>query len=137
MVATQLDLASVSDERGTLVTADAGQLGVPIKRMFQVFDVPAGLTRGGHAHRTCHQFLIASVGTIDVGVHDGVDLTTYRLDDPAQALHVPPGVWASQTYVTNGAVLTVLASHPYEESDYIRVFAEFLATVATEDTRHA
>lgn len=129
MVATELWLTTIADDRGTLVTVDMQELGLPMQRMFQIRDVPPGSTRGGHAHRACHQVLIASAGIIDIELHDGVQGRILRLQDPARALHVPPGMWTSQTYVTSGAMLTVLASHPYSEADYIRDFAEFLEMV--------
>jgi dTDP-4-dehydrorhamnose 3,5-epimerase-like enzyme len=125
MIATEVELTVLADDRGSLVAMDTLTFGHPIARVFQVRDVPVGTVRGGHAHRSCHQLLVASQGTIVVTIHDGTEETTFRLDRPGRGLHIPPMTWASQTYVSDHAILTVLASHPFSESDYIRDFTEF------------
>ena len=69
--------------------------------------------------------MLITVGSPSVAARPGDWGATVRLDDPNHALHVPPRVWASQFAFSPDAVLTVLASHAYEESDYIRTYDEF------------
>lgn len=69
---------------------------------------------------------------MEVACHDGEQWSAYNLDRPSVALHVPPGIWAEETYKTEDALLTVLTSHPYEPSDYVSDFEEFLALKAVE-----
>ena len=70
--------------------------------------------------------LIASAGVVEVNCHDGAGWATYALDRPSLALHVPPGTWAVETYLTEVSLLTVLASHPYDPGDYVNDYDEFL-----------
>jgi len=97
-----------------------------IKRAFVLFDIPAGEDRGAHAHRKCHQFLIAVSGAFEVMLDDGVNKKTVRLDRPYYGLHIPPGIWAAEQSFSGGAVCLVFASHGYDESDYIRDYDLFL-----------
>lgn len=113
-------LTAAADSRGLLT---AGQfpdtLPFPPARIFVVTRSPAGTVRGGHAHRTCHQLLIATAGVVHVEYDDDAGSQHVALTDATTALHIPPLVWAEQTYVTDGASLVVLASHQYDASDYV------------------
>lgn len=100
-------------------------LPFPIKRIFNISEVQIGSSRGGHAHYYCHQILIASSGSFDVELWDGVNKLTYRLDNPFCALHIPPFLWASEVNFSFNAVCTVLCSHEYDEEDYIRNIEEY------------
>lgn len=96
-----------------------------VKRVFYLYDIPAGESRGAHAHIECHQFLVAISGAFDVQIYDGKDTTTIRLDQPYYGLHIPPGIWASEVNFSSGAICLVMASHTYDESDYIRNLRQF------------
>ena len=114
-------LPSRRDERGALAFAETGkQLPFEVRREFHLFDLRAGVDRGGHAHRACHQFLIAMAGSFRVTTDDGAKKFEWELDSPGQGLHVPPGHWVELTPWSPSAVLSVLASHAYDEADYIR-----------------
>lgn len=114
-------LPSRRDERGVLAFAEAGkQVPFEIHREFHLYDLQAGVARGGHAHKACHQFLIAMAGSFRVTTHDGVNMTEWELRSPDKGLHVPPGHWVELTPGSSLSVLSVLASHAYDESDYIR-----------------
>lgn len=117
-----------NDERGTLTFAEVGD-GLPFcpQRYFLVYDVPAGTTRGGHAHRRCEQYLVAVRGAVTVTLDDGENRLEYRLERPGLGLHVPAGIWGEQRYVSDDACLMVLASHPYDSDDYLSDYAEFIA----------
>ena len=94
----------------------------------RVFFVRAGkgIVRGKHAHKKCNQFMVCASGKIEVICSDGVTDIKYLLDSPSHGLHVPPGIWAKEQYLTNDAVLTVLCDRHYEKDDYINDYEEFL-----------
>jgi len=103
----------------------------PVKRVFYIYDIPGGEDRGAHAHKECHQFLIAVSGSFQVETDDGVNKRTISLSRPYYGLHVPPGIWAAEKSFSSGAVCLVLASHEYNESDYIRDYNKYLEFIAT------
>lgn len=115
------------DARGQLFIAEL-PLIVPfaITRMFWVTGVPKNARRGGHAHRRCHQFLICASGAVEVKVFDGAAKRQFDLT-PGMGLHVPPGIWAEQSYGTPETVVIVLCDRPYEEEDYIWDLVSFTA----------
>lgn len=100
-----------------------------IKRVFYLYDIPGGEDRGAHAHKECHQFLIAASGAFEVQLDDGRNKRTVRLDRPYYGLHIPPGIWASEVAFSSGAICLVLTSHTYDENDYIRNYEDFLEYV--------
>lgn len=115
-----VDLSTAVDARGQLTAAQyPGALPFPPIRVFIVTNSPAGTERGGHAHRTCHQVLVATAGTVLVEFDDDDGTHILTLDDAKLGLHIPPLAWAKQTYVTDGASLVVLASHGYDVGDYV------------------
>lgn len=117
----------VPDIRGNLTVGEF-ERSVPfsIKRYFMVFDVPSMETRGEHAHRICHQFLICVRGSCAVVADDGENRQEFLLDQPDIGIHLPPMVWGIQYKYSADAVLLVFASHYYDSADYIRDYAEFL-----------
>lgn len=102
-----------------------------VQRVFYSYDIPGGEARGAHAHKQCHQFIIAASGSFEVVLNDGHNQRTVMLNRPFWGLHVPPGVWASEQNFSSGSICLVLASHPYVESDYLRNFTDFLRYRAT------
>ena len=120
-------IKSVHDERGALSFAEVGS-GLPFepKRFFLVHGVPAGTTRGGHAHRSCEQYLVAVRGKVEVALDDGEGKTEFLLERPDQALHIPAGIWGEQRYLSDDACLLVLASEPYDADEYLSDYSEFL-----------
>lgn len=97
----------------------------PVRRVFYSYDIPGGEDRGAHAHRECHQLIVAASGAFEVVLDDGVNKRTVTLNRPFWGLHVPPGVWASEQGFSSGSICLVLASHAYDEQDYIRDYEEF------------
>ncbi len=125
-----IDLPARRDERGSLAFAETGrQLPFEVRRQFHLFDLRAGVARGGHAHKACHQFLIAMAGSFRVSTDDGKSKQAWLLSSPAQGLHVPPGHWVELVPGSDSAVLSVLASHGYDEADYIRDRGQFIRHV--------
>jgi dTDP-4-dehydrorhamnose 3,5-epimerase-like enzyme len=120
-------LPKISDRRGN-ITAVNNYTEVPfdIKRVFYLYDIPGGESRGAHAHKACHQFLIAASGAFEVLMDDGRTKRQVQLNRPYMGLHIPPGIWASEINFSSGAICLVLASEPYSENDYIRDYKDFI-----------
>lgn len=123
-----VELPRVSDMRGCLTVGEF-ERSVPFaaKRYFMVFDVPSAETRGEHAHRECHQFLICVRGSVSVVADDGRKRKEFVLDRPDLGLLLPPMVWGIQYKYSPDALLLVFASHYYDAGDYIRDYDQFLA----------
>ena len=122
-----LELSKIENRAGN-ITPIQSNVNVPfnIKRVFYSYDIPGGEARGAHAHKECHQFLIAASGSFEVVLDDGVNKRTILLNRPFYGLHVPPGIWAAEQGFSSGSICLVLASHLYEENDYIRDYNDFL-----------
>lgn len=124
-------LPLIPDLRGNLTVGEFEQ-SIPFlpKRYFMVFNVPSKETRGEHAHRACHQFLICVRGSCAVLADDGLNRTEVLLDSPDKGIYLPPMVWGVQYKYTADALLLVFASHHYDATDYIRNYSDFLNEVA-------
>lgn len=96
-----------------------------IKRVFYIYDIPGGESRGAHAHKRCHQFIIAASGSFEIFLDDGKNKKTVTLNRPYFGLHIPPGIWAAEQGFSSGAICLVLASIKYSPSDYIRDYEIF------------
>lgn len=122
-----LMLPKIQNRAGN-ITPLSGNKNIPfqIKRVFYLYDIPAGQSRGAHAHKECHQLLVAASGSFEVLLDDGNSQRLVQLNKPELGLHIPPGIWASEVNFSSGSVCLVLASHTYDELDYIRDYSEFL-----------
>lgn len=116
-----------SDRKGNLTVVGNG-IDVPfdVKRVYYLYDVPGGESRGGHAHKALYQLIVAASGSFTVTLDDGTDKKTFVLNRPYTGLFVIPGIWRSLDDFSSGAVCLVLASEKYDESDYIRDYEVFL-----------
>jgi dTDP-4-dehydrorhamnose 3,5-epimerase-like enzyme len=124
-------LPIVNDHRGSLAFAEyESSLPFVVRRVFFVFDVPAGETRGNHAHKSVHQLLVCVKGCCSITVDDGRTRENLRLEHPTMGVHLPPRVWASQHEFSPDAVLLVLSSDNYDPNEYIRDYEEFLKLAA-------
>ncbi len=103
------------------------QIPFETKRIFYLYDIPGGESRGAHAHIECWQLLIAASGSFSVLADDGKQKASYFLNRPYQGLLIPPGIWASELDFSSGSVCLVLASHGYSESDYLRNYDDYLS----------
>ena len=106
---------------------NSAEVPFDIKRVFYLYDIPGGESRGAHAHKHCHQFLIAASGSFEVLLDDGLTKRVIQLNRPDIGLHIPPGIWASEVNFSSGSICLVHASHTYDESDYIRDYDDYLA----------
>ncbi len=107
----------------------------PINRVFYSYDIPGGEDRGAHAHKECHQFIIAASGAFEVVLDDGINKRTVQLNRPFRGLHVPPGIWASEQGFSSGSICLVLASHGYSEEDYIRNYDDYLKYIKEQNEK--
>lgn len=97
-----------------------------VARFFYLFDVPTQALRGGHAHKKCHQVLVAVQGSFEVILDDGSSKSSIVLNQSNVGLHIPPGIWATEVNFQLGSICLVLASDVFDESDYIRDYDAFL-----------
>jgi dTDP-4-dehydrorhamnose 3,5-epimerase-like enzyme len=119
-------LRRVDDDRGSLCVAETlWHVPFEIKRTYWVFDVPRGGERGHHAHREQQELLVAADGAFTVHADDGRVRTVHRLDSPAHGLFIPEMVWHHLDDFSHNALCVVLASGPYDESEYIRDHDDF------------
>lgn len=129
-----VELPVVEDPLGNLAFAEAKRhVPFQIVRAFFVYDVPGGAVRGGHSHLTLEQAVFCVNGRFDAVVDDGSQRRTFELEDPRAGLYLPPMVWHDLIGFSLGTAYLVLASAPYDEGDYIRDRAEFLAAVRAAD----
>ena len=119
-------LNKVNNRAGNITIVE-NNIDVPfeIERVFYLYDIPGGEDRGAHAHKECHQFLVSVSGAFDIELDDGRNKKTVSLNRPYFGLHIPPGIWAAEKSFSSGAICLVLASHKYDESDYIRDYNEY------------
>jgi len=123
-----IELPRIGDRNGS-ITAVNNLIELPfeVNRVFYLYDIPGGESRGAHAHKECHQFLIAATGSFEVELFDGTVRRTVSLNRPNIGLHIPPGIWASEVNFSSSSICLVLASHDYQEADYIRDLESYLS----------
>lgn len=124
---TVIELDKHHKERGNITVVENGvTIPFDIKRTYYLYDVPGGESRGGHAHKELRQLIVAASGSFSVTIDDGSVKRTFLLNRPYQGLLIVPGIWRTLDDFSSGSVCLVLASHPYDEGDYIRDYNEFL-----------
>jgi hypothetical protein len=129
-----VELPVISDPRGKLTFLEANRhVDFDIKRIYYLFDIPADAERGGHAHIRLQQLVIPLSGSFDVLCDNGARRETITLNRPFRGLLIKNLVWRELMNFTSGAVCLVIASEPYDESDYFRNYADFQAHVAQCD----
>lgn len=128
--AKYLEFNKITDPRGCLTYLQKG-VGLPfdLQRVYYLYDVPGGAERGAHGHRSLEQVMIALSGSFDVILDNGSEEKKFTLNLPNRGLYVGPMMWRSLTNFSSGAVCLVLASQPYDESDYFRDYDNFLKEV--------
>jgi dTDP-4-dehydrorhamnose 3,5-epimerase-like enzyme len=122
-----IKLPKVIDARGNLTfIEEMRHVPFPIKRIYYLYDVPGGASRGGHAHKNLHQLIIAVAGSFDITLDDGESKKTYNLNRADCGLYIQNGIWRTLDNFSSGAVCLVLASELYDENDYMRSYESFL-----------
>jgi hypothetical protein len=121
-----IELGKIQNRAGNITVIEQDKL-IPfeIKRIFYIYDIPGGESRGAHAHKMCHQFLIAASSSFEVELDDGNNKKIVNLSRPYYGLHIPPGIWAHELNFSSGAICLVLTSEFYDENDYIREYVEY------------
>jgi uncharacterized cupin superfamily protein len=126
MIAQIINLPKIPDKRGNLSFLE-GNNHIPfdIKRVFWIYDVPGGETRGGHAYRESEEFIIALSGSFDVILNDGKTEQRFSLNRSYYGLYVPKMMWRHMENFSTNSLALVLSSTRYSEQDYIRNFDEY------------
>ncbi len=121
-----LVLNKIHNQAGNITVIESG-LNVPfsIKRVYYLYDVPGGESRGGHAHKHLHQLIVAASGSFDVLLDDGVNKKVVKLNNPNYGLLIIPGIWRELFEFSSGAICLVLTSEKYDFADYIRDYSQF------------
>ncbi len=121
-----IDLPKIHDARGNLTFIESGKhVPFEIARIFWIYDVPGGATRGGHAYRKAHEFIVALSGSFDVILDDGSHRVRYTLNRSYQALLIPNLIWRQMSNFSTNSVALVLASSPFAPDDYVRNYSNF------------
>ncbi len=121
-----IDFPKVTDYRGNLSFIEENhQIPFQIKRVYYLYDVPSGATRGGHAHRALHQMIIALSGSFDDIIDDGLRKQSFFLNRPHYGLYIPPRVWRELENFSSNSVALSLVSEVYDETDYVRDYQAF------------
>lgn len=129
-----IDFKSVCRENGNLVVAEnRATAPFDIRRVYYVYDVPAGAERGGHSHYATSEMAIALSGSFDVVIDDGHMTRRIALNSPGNGLLLAPGIWRTLENFSAGAICLVLASEKFDEADYVRDYDEFKKLTATKE----
>jgi oxalate decarboxylase/phosphoglucose isomerase-like protein (cupin superfamily) len=129
-------LPKISSRAGNITLVENNsQLPFTVRRAFYLYDIPSGESRGAHAHKECHQFLIAASGSFEVLLDDSDIKRQVLLNQPHVGLYIPPAIWASEVNFSSGSICLVLVSHAYDKDDYLRVYDDFVSYRLNYDTR--
>lgn len=122
-----IPLNKINDLAGNTTVVE-GNRNIPfnLRRIYYLYDIPGGESRGGHAHRELHQLIVAASGSFEVLLDDGENKKIVRLDRPNFGVLVLPGIWRELMEFSSGAICIVLASHKYVKSDYMRNYKSFV-----------
>ncbi len=116
----------IGDRNGHITSINSNsEIPFAIKRIFYLYDIPGGESRGAHAHKECHQLLVAASGSFEVLLDDGKTKRQVLLNRPDIGLHILPGIWASEINFSSGSISLVLASHDFNEGDYFRNYEKY------------
>ena len=119
-----IELPKIEDPRGNLTFIEENNhIPFEIKRVYYLYDVPGGETRGGHAHKKLHQFIIAANGSFDVILDNGDKKKRFHLNRSYYGLYIKNMIWRELDNFSSGSVCLVLASDFYDEDDYIRDYS--------------
>lgn len=132
---TIIELDKHHHEKGNItVVENSATVPFEVKRSYYLYDVPGGESRGGHAHRELSQLIVAASGSFSVTLDDGKVKRTFLLNRPYQGLYIVSGIWRTLDDFSSGSVCLVLASHGYDEADYIRDYDDFIKYKKNEDS---
>ena len=122
-----LELPRIVRAEGTLTPIEGGKhVPFEIARVYYLYDVPGGSSRGGHAHKELLQLMVSVMGSFDVVLDDGSSRRRVNLNRGYYGLYLPNLIWRELENFSSGAICVVLASQPYQESEYIREYSDFI-----------
>jgi hypothetical protein len=123
-----VSLPHISRPEGSITPVEGGEtIPFEIQRVYYLYDIVGGASRGGHAHKELQQLIVAAMGGFTVVLDDGERRREFPLRRSYEGLYVPPMMWREIRDFTSGGVCVVLASLPYDEADYFRDYDEFVA----------
>jgi uncharacterized protein YcfL len=121
-----IELSKVNNRAGNIsIVENNKHIPFEVKRVYYLYDVPGGESRGGHAHKQLSQLIVAASGSFDVLIDDGTNKKIVQLNRPYYGLFIIPGIWRELLNFSSGAICLVLASQRYDEKDYIRSYNDF------------
>jgi len=120
-----VEIPRFSDPRGSLSFAEWRHLPFDVQRVFWIYDVKEGMTRGGHAHCECAEVVFAVSGSFDMFVDNGEETAVFHIDDPSKGIYIGKSVWCELRNFAPGTVCVVVASVPYMKDGYINDYEEF------------
>ena len=128
---TIIELPKIHNKSGNITAINNNKRIIPfdVERVYYLYDIPGGESRGAHAHKELQQLIIAASGSFDITLDDGVTKRTFQLSKPYVGLYLPSGLWRELNNFSSGAICLVLASHKYNEDDYIGDYDEFISYV--------
>ena len=122
-----LELPKIENRAGNITPVQNNiELPFAVKRVYYLYDIPGGESRGAHGHKALQQVIVAASGSFDVTLDDGRNKKTVQLNRPYYGLHVYPGMWRDLSNFSSGAICLVLASEVYQEEDYLRDYKGFI-----------
>lgn len=131
-----IDLPKILEKRGNLTFIEENRhVPFEIKRVYYLYDVPGGATRGGHAHKQLEQFIIAAMGSFDVVLDDGFEKKRFHLNRSYYGLYIPRMIWRELDNFSSGSVSLALVSQYYDEDDYIRDYDVFVNNIRQQQPR--
>ena len=121
-----IQLPKIEDQRGNLSFYESlNHIPFKIKRTYWIYDVPGGQTRGGHAFKIQHEFIIALSGSFDVKLNDGISEKTFSLNRSYYGLYVSNMIWRELLNFSTNSLALIVSSANYSATDYIRNYNEF------------
>jgi hypothetical protein len=128
-----IDLPRIEDPRGNLsFIEEENHIPFKVKRVYWIYDVPGGEQRGGHAFREQKEFVVALSGSFDVIINDSKRKNRFHLNRSYFGLYIPNGLWRHMENFSTNSVVMVISSTEFDESDYIRNFADYLNYIVDE-----
>jgi hypothetical protein len=122
-----INLPKIYNRAGNITPVEGNvHVPFPVERIYYIYDIPGGESRGGHAHKELESLIIAISGSFDITINDGKSVNKFHMNRPYFGLNIKPGIWREISDFSSGAICFVLASQKYNEHDYIRNYDEYL-----------